>query len=212
MDGHGVSVTRNENRIVMLAGPSGSGKSTLARQILAYCPGMKFMQKAVTRPKKEGENPGDEVVLLDEGRFLWMAKRGLIVAPYKKYGSWYGWFSGCRQGVNGVSALRDSDCITIGDAYSAPAELFRVVPETLLIALHAGQDTLIGRIKGKGLGLADERTRISAAIREAEAGYPWNLPVCDCVISTDQPIESAAREIIEIISRIERQPGRLQIL
>jgi len=186
------------NKIFIIAGPSGSGKTTLAKHVLDNHPEMAFLHKAVTR-EKPGDVPGKEVVRLTTQDFLEMSRDGRIVGCYEKYGSWYGWFLRSSNGTKGIDALEYSACLTIGDAYHAPTELIKLVPETVVIVLHARLDVLKERIRAKGIDTVKEQRRISTVTMEYQAGYPWNVPICHHVVSTEQPPESAGKDVLDII-------------
>lgn len=187
------------NKLFLFAGPSGVGKTTMTELVLKNSPDIVFLQKAVTRKQKENEKPGKEVVYFHENIFHSAVETGSLIADYPKYGTWYGLFSSSMKNTKGIDMLKISNCLTIGDAYSAPVRMMDVVSDIVVIVLYSSLDVLIKRIKAKGISPEKEKDRILTVAGEFEAGYPYNLPVCDYLISTDDMPEASGSEVISII-------------
>lgn len=189
------------NKLFLITGPSGVGKSTLSERIIAQVPEIVFLQKAVTRPEKDGDKPHDEVVLFKVPDFKSKVEDGSIAVAYEKYGSWYGLFSSSFNGTRGLDALKSSFCLTIGDAMESPAEIILAYPETVVIVLYADLPVIKRRILEKGLPEDMEKLRIATIRKEFENGFPRNLKHCDYLISTERPINKVEMELIDIIEK-----------
>lgn len=196
------------NDLYLIVGPSGVGKTTLVESILTRVERLCCLQKAVTRGLRPGEQQGREVVSIDALSFEIRIADGRIVAPYQKYGEWYGLFSssgeehndgGLNMSVCGIDTLRSTDAITVGDAYEAPPAIAKAVPNVIVIVLYVSYKVIIERLRHKRMSVHQREIRLSTIKQEYENGFPDNVPKCDHLLSAEAPIEVVGAELLSIV-------------
>ena len=149
---------RMPQKLFLITGPSGVGKTTLVEWVVSMVGGLTSLQKAVTRSLRQAEVFGHEVVPMEVEEFHKRVNEGVIEAPYKKYGEWYGLFAKSQEllqpkdgrvAISGLDVLERTPAITVGDAFEAPVSIRQVVANVVVILLIAKLEVLMPRLLSK---------------------------------------------------------------
>lgn len=206
---------RMPQKLFLITGPSGVGKTTLVEWAVSKFVGLTSLQKAVTRVLRQAEVFGHEVVPMEVGQFHTRVKEGVIVAPYMKYGEWYGLFAksqellqpeGGRVAISGLDVLERTPAITVGDAFEAPVSIRKVVPKLVVVLLKAKMEILMSRLLAKKIPQAQKKVRLETVGEEYAHGFPNNVKGYDHVISMETNLEIAGNQLLEIIKKELAKP------
>jgi guanylate kinase len=178
-------------RLVVISAPSGAGKTTIARAVLAAEPRLTFSVSATTRPKRPGEEEGEDYYFLSKEEFQRKVGSGEFVEWEELYGNYYGTLNREveKAMLQGRHLLFDVDVnggLSIKERY----------PEAMMVFIRPPDiETLRRRLAARGTEDAETMKRRMARVQmELEKGKGFDRQVVN---------DDLARAVAEVVKIVE---------
>ena len=174
------------NKAVVLVGPSASGKTELMKAVTKK--GLvKRIKSTTTRPKRFPEE--DDYYFVTQKEFRLKEKEGDFLETTRYAGNGYGT---TRKEIE--RKLESGAVITAMDICGAVAVKRAFPKETVLVFVNRPKKAIINAILARDITNEDKANRIISLSDEYK-----NMNICDYVIDNDKDIESAVKQLENII-------------
>ena len=184
-------------QLIVISGPSGVGKDTLIRQLLELDRNLVYSVSGTTRKPRPGEKPEENYTFLTREQFEDLVAKGAFLEHATYNGQLYGTF---RNRVEGARA-GGRDVVLKIDVQGAE-QVRRLIPDAIFIFVVAPSEQELERRQVWRGSESDEDLASRRQIAQREMTYAAEYQH----VVTNDDVETAAKEILEIINRArERQ-------
>jgi guanylate kinase len=179
--------------VFVVSAPSGAGKSTLVHRLMETVGGLSFSVSYTTRPRRPGEEDGEDYHFVTAERFVELRDTGGLLEWAEVHGQFYG---------TGKSAVQEflasaGDVLLDLDVQGAEA-VRRAFPDAILVfLLPPDYGELRRRLEGRGTAAAEVERRLATATQEVE-----RVDLFDYVVVNDRLEEACG--LLEAIVLAER--------
>lgn len=178
-------------RLFVMSAPSGAGKTSLARALVERDPGIVSSISYTTRPKRDGEVPGEDYYFVARDDFEAMVRGGEFLEHARVFDNYYGTHGGQveSQLARGLNVLLEID-------WQGARQARRAMPGSVSIfVLPPSRGELERRLHGRA---TDTPEVIARRLADAESDMShWEE--FDYVVVNDD-FESALDELREIVA------------
>ena len=195
-NGGGDQRSGRRGKLIVLAGPSGVGKGSIVARLLAALPDLELSISATTRQPRAREDEGRHYHFVERRTFDEMVEGGGFLEWADIFGERYGTPKGpvARALAEGRDVIVEIDVQGARQVKAAEPEAFMVfiTPPSL--------EELERRLRTRGSETEQQIRRRLAKARDELAAEPE----FDVTVVNDD-LETAAREVVEIVDRLRRR-------
>jgi len=190
-----VNSEAGRGKLIVLSAPSGSGKTTIAREIILRNPLLRFSVSATTRPRRDGEQEGEDYFFLSRDEFLKRIGQGAFVEWEELFGNYYGTL---RSELD--RAIREDRHLLFDVDVKGGLSIKRAYPATLMIFIRTPDtDVLKERLERRKTETEELLAmRLRRVPMELEIGEAYEHEV------VNENLETAVREVETIIQQYLR--------
>jgi guanylate kinase len=205
--------------LLVISAPSGTGKSTVCRRLRERVRDLEFSVSYTTRPRREGEQEGQDYHFVSPETFQTMIERGEFLEWASVFGRLYG--TGLDRTRRAVAEGRE--LLLDIDVQGARKVRVAALPSVSIMLLPPDYGTLRERLRGRASeSEAELDARLAWARREAESFDQFDYVVVnselDCTVTQLESIVRAERSrparqtaaIEEILATFPAPSGRPQ--
>jgi guanylate kinase len=183
-------------RLIVVSGPSGAGKTTVLKEVFDRCPQLELSVSATTRPPRPGEVNGRDYYFLSQEDFARYRAAGDFLECFEVYGRGY-WYGTLKTEV--APRLAAGKWVVLEIDVEGTLAVLRQYPDAVTIFVRPESvDELERRLRRRG-------TESEAAIQRRLEVARRELQYIDryAYVVTNQSIEDAVQEIVEILQSIK---------
>ena len=187
----------SRGQLIVISGPSGVGKDTLIRRLLELDSNLVYSVSGTTRKPRPGEKPDENYTFLTRQQFEELAAKGAFLEHATYNRQLYGTFR------DRVEKARNAgrDVVLKIDVQGAE-QVRRLMPDAIFIFVVAPSEQELERRRTARGSETEKDLEARRLIAQREMAYAAEYQH----VVTNDDIETAAREILEIIQRArERQ-------
>jgi len=190
---------RRRGALVVIAGPTAVGKATVLKEVRQLRPEYELSVSATTRTRRPGERDGRDYFFVSDAEFDRMIAEGELLEWATVHGVHrYGTPAGPvrTQQAQGKTVLLEIDLQGARQirAQDTGALFIFLAPPSF--------NALVERLEARGTENEEERRRrLATAVEELSARDEFD------VVVTNDVVENAAAEVVDLISRFEKTQG-----
>ncbi|MDO8614464.1 MAG: guanylate kinase [Dehalococcoidia bacterium] len=184
--------------LVVLTGPSGAGKDSVRARLKSLGRPYAFIVTTTTRPRRAGEQGGEELTFVSRAQFERLLERGGLLEHAVVYGQRYG----VPRAPVQKALARGEDVVLRTDVQGA-RHIKSVAPAAITIFIAPpSEEELRRRLLSRGGDSAQQQAlRLRLAQEEMASASEF-----DHVVINDD-LERCTREIEDILARERARPG-----
>jgi guanylate kinase len=195
-NGGGYQRSGRRGRLIVLAGPSGVGKGSIVARLLAALPDLELSISATTRQPRAREDEGRHYHFVERQTFDEMIEGGGFLEWADIFGERYGT---PREPV--ARALAEGRDVLVEIDVQGARQVKAAEPEAFMVFITPPSlEELERRLRTRGSETEQQIGRRLAKAREELAAEPE----FDVTVVNDD-LETAAREVVEIVDRLRRR-------
>jgi guanylate kinase len=195
-DGGGYQRSGRRGRLIVLAGPSGVGKGSIVARLLAALPDLELSISATTRQPRAREDEGRHYHFVERGTFDEMVEAGGFLEWADIFGERYGT---PKEPVE--RALAEGRDVLVEIDVQGARQVKAAEPEAFMVFITPPSlEELERRLRTRGSETDQQvRRRLAKAADELAAEPEFDVTV------VNDDLETAAREVVEIVDRLRRR-------
>jgi guanylate kinase len=195
-NGGGYQRSGRRGRLIVLAGPSGVGKGSIVARLLAALPDLELSISATTRRPRAREDEGRHYHFVERRTFDEMVEAGGFLEWADIFGERYGT---PREPV--ARALAEGRDVLVEIDVQGARQVKAAEPEAFMVFITPPSlEELERRLRTRGSETEQQIRRRLAKARDELAAEPE----FDVTVVNDD-LETAAREVVEIVDRLRRR-------
>jgi len=195
-NGGGDQRSGRRGKLIVLAGPSGVGKGSIVARLLAALPDLELSISATTRQPRAREDEGRHYHFVERRTFDEMVGAGGFLEWADIFGERYGT---PREPV--ARALAEGRDVLVEIDVQGARQVKAAEPEAFMVFITPPSlDELGRRLRTRGSETEQQISRRLAKARDELAAEPE----FDVTVVNDD-LETAAREVVEIVDRLRRR-------
>ena len=195
-NGGGDQRSGRRGKLIVLAGPSGVGKGSIVARLLAALPDLELSISATTRQPRPPEDEGRHYWFVDRDRFDEMVESGGFLEWADIFGERYGT---PREPV--ARALAEGRDVLVEIDVQGARQVKAAEPDAYMVFITPPSlEELERRLRTRGSETDRQvRRRLAKASDELAAEPEFDVTV------VNDALETAAREVVEIVDRLRRR-------
>jgi guanylate kinase len=195
-DGGGYQRSGRRGKLIVLAGPSGVGKGSIVARLLAALPDLELSISATTRQPRAREDEGRHYHFVERRTFDEMIEAAGFLEWADIFGERYGT---PREPV--ARALAEGRDVLVEIDVQGARQVKAAEPEALMVFITPPSlEELERRLRTRGSETEQQiRRRLAKARDELAAESEFDVTV------VNDDLETAAREVVEIVDRLRRR-------
>ena len=195
-DGGGDQRSGRRGKLIVLAGPSGVGKGSVVARLLAALPDLELSISATTRQPRAREDEGRHYHFVERRTFDEMVDGGGFLEWADIFGERYGT---PREPV--ARALAEGRDVLVEIDVQGARQVKAAEPEAFMVFITPPSlEELERRLRTRGSETDQQiRRRLAKASDELAAEPEFDVTV------VNDDLETAAREVVEIVDRLRRR-------
>jgi guanylate kinase len=195
-NGGGYRPSGRRGRLIVLAGPSGVGKGAIVARLLAALPDLELSISATTRRPRPREDEGRHYYFVDRDHFDAMIEAGGFLEWADIFGERYGT---PKEPV--ARALAEGRDVLVEIDVQGARQVKAAEPEAYMVFITPPSlEELERRLRTRGSETDQQiRRRLAKAADELTAEPEFDVTV------VNDDLETAAREVVEIVDRLRRR-------
>jgi guanylate kinase len=195
-DGGGYQQSGRRGKLIVLAGPSGVGKGAIVARLLAALPDLELSISATTRQPRPQEDEGRHYHFMDRERFDKTIEAGGFLEWADIFGERYGT---PKEPV--TRALAEGRDVLVEIDVQGARQIKAADPQAFMVFITPPSlRELERRLRTRGSETDQQvRRRLAKASDELAAEPEFDVTV------VNDDLETAAREVVEIVDRLRRR-------